>query len=199
MQIDEKSRIFDSFRKHVETIHDINESDWEFLREHFKLCSFKKGELILEPGKRADVFYYIGSGLVKRYFISQEGKHFITNFDGENRIISDFASFILKRSSTIYIQALEDTTLLMSDFDVAEALRQKSPIWERIGRLIAESRYIEKCEREYNLLYYKAKERLEIFEKEFADYKHKISQKDIASYLGITPESLNRLIKNSKP
>lgn len=173
---------------------EISEQDWGSLIQHFNFKEFKKGEIILKPGDRADFSFFIGKGLIKKYFLTENGKEVITNFDGENRMVSDYVSLIQGSPSRIYIEAIEDTETLLSSYGFKDKVEKNSAFWQKNNRILAEKRYVEKCDREYNLLFYKAEKRLEVFKEEFGNTFSRIAQKDIASYLGITPQSLSRLL-----
>lgn len=184
-----------NLKRILESFGDLPAKSWEQFISNFKIVEYKKGEYLLSPDERADISFFIGKGLVKRFFISEDGREYITDFDKENRMVSDYVSFLSGAKSRIYIQALEDCDVLVSNYGYKERIQVDSLVWTRNSRIIAERRYIEKANREYNLLHYKAQERLEIFREEDPDLFNRISQKDLSSYLGVTPQSLSRLLK----
>lgn len=71
----------------------------------------------------------------------------------------------------------------------------RHPVWHEGGRSLAEMRFFEKCDREYELLSYSAEKRYEIFLHRHGENSQGIPQKDVASYIGVTPSSLNKIIK----
>ncbi len=186
--------LFLDFSKNI----DISPEDWAYFSSLFTLKEFAKGEKLLAPGDRSDLVYYIGSGAVKREILSQTGKAQVISFDGPGRIVSDFVSLIEGHSCRIYIEALTPTYALEGEPNFLQKLREKSSIWDKNGRIVAEKRYAEKCSREFNLLYYEAKERVKMFLAEFEDILPFIAKKDMANYIGITPESLHRIIRTEK-
>lgn len=193
-----KEKYFNNLKESILESIEINDPEWDFLKSQFKLVQYKKGDHILSPGDRSDILFFVGKGLLKRYFLSHDGKKIITSFDTENRTVSDFVALIKGQPAQIYIRAIEDTDILVSNYSISQLLFENSSIWEKYGRIITEKRYLEKCEREYNLLHFDAIERFHIFKKDHPELFARLSQKNISCYLGVTPESLSRMIKKDK-
>lgn len=189
------NQYYSNMRTTIEQFATLSEEQWGFIRNKYELLSFKKGEKLMVPGDRADRIFFIGNGLIKRYFICHDGRQFITSLDSENQIVSDFVSLIEDQPSKIYIEAMEDCEVLASCFGISNLLFEHSKIWEEIGRKITELRYVEKCKKEYDHLHYDTIDRYNLFKKEKPDIFKRITQKDVAAYLGVTPESLSRVIK----
>jgi CRP-like cAMP-binding protein len=193
-----KEKYFNTLRSGIEEHVSLSEAEWGFLQSHFSLVHYKKGEHILSPGDRSDIIFFVGSGLLKRYFLSHEGKKIIICFDEEGRTVSDFVALIKGSPAQTYIRAIEDTDLLVSTYGISELLFKDSPVWEKYGRIITEKRYLEKCDREYNLLHFDAIKRFHMFKEDKPALFARLSQKIISCYLGVTPESLSRMIKKDK-
>jgi len=190
-----KDRAFENFRHKLEKLHSLAEEEWMELYKQLDLKVYKKGDFLIQPGQSSAQFFYIHKGLVKRFCHSHDGKPYIMSFDGEKRLVSEFSSLIRELPTRCYIQTLEETYVLASKIGAHTYLRKRDIGWVHIGRIIAESRYIEKSEREYDLLLYNSKDRLKRFNKKNPGLIDRIQQKDIAAYIGVTPESLNRLMK----
>lgn len=186
----------EQLRKTLGVFETLSDHDWKIFIDNFKFASYKKGENLLSPGDRADFSFFICKGLVKRYFLCEDGREYIINFDAENRMVSDFVALIDHKPARIYIEALEDVEGLVSDYGYKKKIEHMSSTWQRIGRMLAERRYVEKSNREYNLLNLSAQNRLEEFKSQNTNVFERISQKDLASYIGITPQSLSRILKN---
>ncbi len=109
------------------------------------------------------------------------------------RFSGAYSAILLNEKSKITITALEDTNLVNFDFHEYQKLYARHICWERIVRLLVEELFIERERREYQLLMLTALERYHEFLQEFEDCHNRLSNKDIASYLRITPETLSRI------
>jgi CRP-like cAMP-binding protein len=91
------------------------------------------------------------------------------------------------------MEALEDTELLMIDYSAIEALFASETKWMAIGKALADFHFLNREEREMELLKYSAPERYSLFRRKFPHLLERLRKQDIAAYLGITPVSLSRL------
>ena len=98
-------------------------------------------------------------------------------------------------SPVLDIEALEDSTVLEISHQIIRAELDRSRAWERIARRIAEEYYISRERREEVLLTLDAGGRLAEFEEELGHIAHRLTQADIASYIGVRPETLSRLMR----
>lgn len=185
--------LYDFFNTYTQ----IPESEWTFMESHAQERKVKKGEIILKPGDSADTFCLIISGFMRMYYIDQKGNEYTKTFRSKYDIASPYAEMLQNIPSRIYIDALEDSTILFFKYKDFVKLYDRHICWNILGRKFAEKYFIVKEHREYEFLLLSAKERYECFCKDYQHLMHKIPQYQIASYLGITPVSLSRLLKNS--
>jgi len=97
-----------------------------------------------------------------------------------------------------HIQAMEDSELLIGDYDRMKKLYARNAGWQELGRRIAENFYVGKERREYELLQLSASERYLMFDQEYPGLARRIPQYYVASYLGITPVALSRIVSRLK-
>lgn len=172
----------------------IDNFDIEIIKKSFIKKKFKKGDFLIEQGKRADKIFFIDSGLVRMFFINENGDEINTYFTTDNSFITSFSSFINKHSSIESIKAVQNTvtySLKYSDFETNNEFMVK------FRTLFVEQNLVCVKNRLDLLQNSNAKEKYEYFIKN-TDKKilNGIPLYQIASYLGITAESLSRIRKN---
>lgn len=158
----------------------------------FYLAEYHKKSTVILPKATEKRLYFIISGLVRCYYIIED-KEIIADFIEEKSLFTNTHSIITGIPSIDYYEAMEDTVCLVADFEKLESLFHKYHSLERLARKIVEKYYSQFLIENYNKLFLSAEERLEIFTKERGALLNRVSLKNIASYLGITPETLSRL------
>lgn len=188
------SQVYSKFKQ----LADIPESEWCELEQYFKVMKFKKGEHLVHAGDSTENMYIITKGITRSYYIEHEGKEFNKIFLAEYEIASAYVEILLNVPARLNIQTLEDTEVLAVSFKEIEKMYQRDRSWNEIGRKIAEVFFILKEQREYEFLLLDAKSRYLNFVRKYGTIKNRIAQYHIASYLGITPVSLSRIINQVK-
>lgn len=164
------------------------------INELIKIKMYKKGDILLVPGKVADYACFILKGLVKSYYITDDDiSEVITKFLAEKSIITSIFSFYSRRPGNEYIVAVEDTVVACLHYDDMQHLLKKHPAYNYIIRVITEQ-YLYFLEVElYNMRKHLAEDRYNFFIKHFPHLLQRIALKDIASYLGMSVETLSRI------
>ena len=173
----------------------INNSDIKIIKKSFLKKEYKKGEFLLEQGKRADKVFFIEKGLVRMYFINENGNEVNTYFASDESFITSFSSFINQHSSVEFIKAEKETfvySLNYSDFET------NNDFMIKFRTLFVEQNLVCVKNRLDLLQTSNAKEKYEHFIKNTnKKIINGIPLYHIASYLGITAESLSRLRKKA--
>lgn len=188
-----ESKLIYYIKKWVE----ISDSEEKIIRSAFETLTVKKKETILVPGQVCYYTYFIVKGCLRSYFVDEKGAEHIYQIRLDNNWISDLESFFSQRQSKYYIEALEDSTLLQLSFDRLEKLYIEVPGVERYFRILFQKAYINALERLNATMWESAPDRYNDLLKEHKDIFLRVPLVYIASYLGITPESLSRIRKNS--
>ncbi len=160
-----------------------------------QLKKYKKGEIITREGDVESRIYLILAGGVKVSY-NDDGKNYIVDFWFKGDIFSAFASFIQQTPSKTEIEALEDSELEFITQYQLQGLYKESLHANKIGRIMAEKMYCHKFEKEIALLSQNAAQRYKTLLQRSPEIVARIPVKDIASYLGIHPDSLSRIRKN---
>ena len=178
--------------KHLSSIITVSPNLTEEVKKVTIKKTVSKGDVIVNCYDRCDSIYFIEKGLVRGYYINEDKE--ITNwFAQEEEFATSFYAFITKKTTNETIQALEDCSLIEIPFSVLQNLYTNFHETERLGRIITENYYIKLEERILSLQFKTAKERYQKFAASKPSLLQRASLGQIASYLGITQETLSRI------
>ena len=170
--------------------------EWDFYQNIIDEVSFKKKEYLTKRGDVEKYAYFILDGAVKYEASTEQGKEICVDLGFQGNLVSSFSSCLSQRPSNISIQAVTNIKAFRLRYPPVLELLETSKNAERFHRLIAEQLYIRETRRTYTLISKSAEERyLHLLENQ-PDALRLIPIKDLASYLGIHPDSLSR-IRNS--
>lgn len=182
-----------SLQKQITSIASFSENEIEMIDSCFEYESFKAKEFLSEMGKTNNKIFFIVEGLARVYYL-KDGKEITTYLSCDDGFIASYSSFINQTQSFENIQCIEDCEVLSITFEKMQFLYKEIPNWERVGRILAEQNYLCMADRVLKLQMIPAKEKYQTF---LASAPAKIIQRTpliyIASFLGITPESLSRI------
>ena len=190
--IEEKIKKIASF---FQGISDIPSSDLSVIDNIFESSTVKKNESFLKAGENPDMFGIIISGLFRYFYIDNNGKEYTKYFALENDLVISYSAILLGEKSKFYIEALENSEVLISSFKTFYKLTENNLSWNKIARKLIEQQYIKKEKREYQFLFDDAETRYKLFLKDYPGLINRIKHFHIASYLGISPVSLSRIRK----
>jgi len=185
----------------------INDFEWGLVSSRTEVRHYKKGEIISYQGEITKELLFLNYGLVRAYSVNQEGRDFTWKlyFADEdstalNLYVSDYASFINQTPALNTFEVLEDCEVCVSKYSSVQFMYTVSKKWIRYGKLMAEMAYTQMQQAYFTHLTKSAKERYLQLLEESPYLEDKVPQYHIASYLGMTPQSLSRLKKelNSK-
>jgi CRP-like cAMP-binding protein len=174
---------------------DIDRASVEELLAPSTVHRFRKGEAFLRAGDGADTVGFVVEGLFKAYCLTPDGDAYIRNFCSAGYFIGAFATAIRAAPADVTIEAIEPSVVVAIRYTTLRGFFDRSIAWQEFGRKLAEWHYIERETKEYRLLACTALERYDAFCEENAHILGRVPQADIASYIGVAPESLSRLLK----
>jgi CRP-like cAMP-binding protein len=137
-------------------------------------------------------------GCLSAYYLDKKGNKSIVQFAIENWWLGDFDAFYNGVPSKLYIEALEDSTLLAINYNDLQTLFQQSPIFERYFRILVTSAFISLRKRILSSLGKSIKERYLEFCESYPNIEGRVPNYQIASYLGVSPEGLSRARRKMK-
>lgn len=173
----------------------IQEEQFQELRGELSEKIVKKGEIVLQAGMRSDLVYFVCRGLLRAYTLDRQGKEHTIQFAPENWWMGDRNSVYFQEPSVFSIDAIEETEVVVVRKGFIEKAYAVCPDFAKYNtRLLHNS--IRYMQRRINLLLAAtAEERYLDFIRLYPELTLRVSQMMIASYLGITPESLSRVRK----
>ncbi|MBL4587159.1 MAG: Crp/Fnr family transcriptional regulator [Flavobacteriales bacterium] len=157
--------------------------------------SIKRRHFILQQGDVCKRYTFVVSGCFKMYKVDRQGKEHNLQFTVENGWISDIGSFYSEQPSELYIEAIEPSIILQIDKPDLLRLYTEYSKFDRNFRVLVEDAFIEMQTRVLHNISYTAEERYLHFLEKFPELFNRISNVQIASYIGVTPEFLSRIRK----
>ncbi|TAF77498.1 MAG: Crp/Fnr family transcriptional regulator [Bacteroidetes bacterium] len=185
----------DKFKQFLKQIASITDKEFDDTLSYFVEQNLKKGDFLIKQGKVCRQIAFIVKGTLRTYYFDDKAKEITACFCTENNLTTSYKSFILQEPSNLALQAIEDTQLLVIDYENLQKLYAKSTIWQTIGRTVAEREYIVMEKYASVLNNESAKEKYLRLLKEQPNVVQKSSVEDIASYLGVTRRTLSRIRK----
>jgi CRP-like cAMP-binding protein len=152
----------------------------------------RKKTILLSEGKISNELYFIEKGVARAYYY-KSGKEATFWIAAENEFVASFASFFSRTPSTKYIETLEDSVLWIFDHDKLEKLYSGSKELERMGRLFTSYGMAILEQKFDNFHSQTAKEKYDLLTSQHPNILQRVSLGIIASYLGITQETLSRI------
>lgn len=174
-------------------ISPLKEETWEQLLPLFREEKLAANEYFIRENEVARKIAYLESGVVRAYFINQEGQEYNKQFFVGPSSIGAYSSLLTGKANLIPQQALTDCIIHTCDFRLLTNLYSKYPDLETLARKMAEYYFIEKEKKELEIVLLDASQRYRIFQQEFPTLEQHIQQYHIASYLGISATQLSRI------
>lgn len=186
---------YSSFKTYLTSNLDITENDLASLLENCKSKTFKKDEFLLRERDYCNQTFFVEEGLLRQYSISSNGKEHTISFGPENWFVTDRESMYFNQPSCYNIQALQDSKVVALDEQFINLLSEKIPSFANFNNKLLH-KHIRQLQNRINLLLgANAEERYLEFVAMYPNILLRVPQIMIASYLGITPESLSRVRK----
>lgn len=185
--------------KLVNVLHEIGkvyspisvECQQDFI-DNSAITTFKRGELVVREGQYSKKAYLIIEGCARAYYL--KGNKDISDwFTFENQFMASIVSFFGDEPSPHYVEFVEDSTVLAFSKDSVDALSKKHHDFERLISKIVTETMLGLCERLHTIQFAKAEERYRRLFAIYPEITNRISLTHIASYLGITLETLSRM------
>ena len=180
------------FARHIE----LTDQEWAFCISLFTSRRIKRKTFLLQEGEVCKHLVFVLKGCLDAYIVDRKGEEHVVHFALEDWWLTDDYSFWTGVPGTYFIQALEDSELLIINRDSLEQLFLRHPKFDRYFRILLTNHAVALDRRIVASLSMSAEERYLYLLKLYPNLAQRVSLKQISSYLGITPESLSRVRAN---
>lgn len=183
--------IFQNVAKHIV----LDEEEKDCFAALLTEKELRKKELILREGQSCHHLNYVHSGALRAYCVDNDGKESTIMFAVKDWWVTDMYCFVNGKPAMLFIEAIEDSVVYRLTKNNFDHLFQTIPKFERFFRILMQNAYTREQVRVIENLTLPAEKRYDSFLKRYPHIAGVVTQKQIASYLGITPEFLSSIRK----
>lgn len=183
----------EQFRQYLAQRTTISEKELDYILTHFELKHTTKNEILLSANKTCKHLYFIQKGCLRIFCIQDDGQEWTRFVAFENEFATSMPSFINQEPSMAYIQTIEPSELLAVTYNDFYKLIDRFPEWERFYRVLLEHAYVKSVKRIEEFITMDAWQMYNTTLRNCPKLSQRLSNKQYASYLGISQETLSRL------
>lgn len=184
----------EQLRQQIEKVTPLTDEEFEYILSHFTTKKLKKHQFLVQEGDSVMHEYFILSGLIKAYYINvDDGKEHLLHFRWENMWITDYEAYLNQCKATLHIDCIEEVELLCLSIFNKEKICADLHKMELFFRRNANQEYVVLQRRVLSLLMNTAKEKYEKMLTCYPSLFQRVPNALIASYLGVSRETLSRL------
>lgn len=189
--------MLEQFCNHLDLFHKISSEDKNSIAQYLEYRTVKEGEILIEENKVANEIFFVCNGVLKIASVSDKGNDVIHFFFGENHFCTILKSFTENITSPDIVQVACDSEIIVLERNKLESLIKDLPYFKPMLDTIFQQALINKVELRNFYLDTDATSRYQKFIERQPNIASRVSQTDIASYLGIAKQSLSRIKKNA--
>jgi CRP/FNR family transcriptional regulator, cyclic AMP receptor protein len=192
------SILYSALRHHIQSISDVTNEQYSIVESAIGFRKLKKNQYLVQEGDAVPNEYFVLKGCLKASLTDAQGKEHIVQFAMEDWWISDYRAFYSKQNATLSVICLENCEVLSLSLIDKERLARLFPPFEQFFRKKITSGFLALQNRVLSNLHKSANERYQEFLSLYPSLEQRISNQLIASYLGITRETLSRIRAGSR-
>jgi CRP-like cAMP-binding protein len=174
----------------------LDDKDKAFFISLLKTIKLKRRQMLLKEGEICRFSSFVTQGCLRGFSVDENGFEHVLNFAPQNWWIADMYSLITQKPGVLNIEALEDTEILTLSKVSQEELYVKVPVFERFFRIITENSLVTFQQRLLDNLSLTAEERYNNFCRRYPTLVNCLPSKQIAAYIGVTPEFFSKMRHN---
>jgi CRP-like cAMP-binding protein len=179
--------------KNIEQHVTLTQQEQELFLSKTEIHHYKAKTILLNSGAICKHSYFVNSGILRSFNINDNIVEHVLSFACQGWWIGDMYSLLSQKPGNLFIEVLEDAEVVLLSKENQEVLYREIPKLERFFRILTENSLVANQERLMDNLSLTAEERFEKFCKKYPTLIQKIAQKQIASYLGVTPEFYSKM------
>ncbi|WP_353088556.1 Crp/Fnr family transcriptional regulator [Flavobacterium sp.] len=187
------------FQTYLETVRaicpQVSEVELNYIKSGLTISELKTKQIYISANTIQKEIGFVYSGLLRGYYIDNNGSQISIKFIRENEFAIDFSAFIEQKPSMYYFQCIEPSIIVNIPYQHIQLGYEKFPVMERYGRLIAEEVLKILQKRIESFLLGNAEQRYLKFLEEYPDLVKRVSISNLSSFLGIERQSLTRIRK----
>lgn len=172
---------------------DLTDEELEIVKSNISILKLNKKQIFIQENEIQNSIGFINSGLIRSFFIDENGKEITNAFFAENEFATDYLAFIKQQKTKYNFECLEDCVILSIPFEIVEIAFSTSKNFANFGRKIAEWALEIRTKKYESFLFENAEERYLRFFNENKLILNRISLTHLSSYLGIERQSLSRI------
>jgi len=155
--------------------------------------TYKAKTLLVKEGEVCTYSFFVTKGILRSYNIDENGVEHVVSFACPGWWIADMYSFLSQRPGQLYIEVNEDAEVILLSKANRDTLFTEIPKMERFFRILIENSLVANQQRLIDNLSFTAEARYDKFTKKYKELVHCLPQKQIASYIGVTPEFFSKM------
>lgn len=183
----------ETIKKYAARYVQLTEDEQNYFCSLLRVNKVRKKQFIVQPEFVCKYRSYVLQGAMRAYLVDKNANEHTIAFAIDDWWISDYNSYIFQEPATLFVEALEETTLIQLDYHSEQLLKESRPRFEKFFRIITERSFAFLQKRMLSNLSMTAEERYEEFIKKYPAIAQRVPQYTLASYLGMSTEYLSKL------
>ena len=189
--------ILDNLKQHIRRFAPITDQDFESISASFEIIDARKKEILMQADKICNDHFFVLTGCLRMYFVTEKGSEHTTEFALENWWLTDQMAYLNQEPTTCYIQAVESSTVLKVSKSAEEQILQTYPAMQNYFLYIYQKAFAAAQKRSMFFREYNREELYLRFSTNFPQFIQRVPQYLIASYLGFSAEYLSEIRKKN--
>lgn len=185
--------MYEAYFQHLTEKMPLTADERALIQRFLSVKKIRKKQYLLQEGDVCKVIAFVGKGAMRSYTVDGEGREHILQFALEGWFISDLYSFLTGEASVYNIEAIDDSELVLINQAAYEELLKRSPSYQAYMLQLITGAYIALQKRITSTISLSPEERYQHLIALYPDIIQRVPQHMIASYLGLTPETLSRI------